>query len=72
MVAVEGLAYAPTPGAVLLSAPDHSSLPAVFLPDTMSVCQSLCKPVLPILYSVYFIIIFVIGGATQSGAPNFS
>jgi len=38
----------------------------------MSVCQFVCNTFFAILFLIYFIFIFAIGGATQSGAPNLS
>ena len=49
------LTYAPIPGAVLYPVPDHSSYPAVLLPDRMSVYRFLCKPVFAILFLIYYI-----------------
>ena len=66
------LTYAPIPGAVLYPVPDHSSYPAVLLPDRMSVCQFVCNTFFAILFLIYFIFIFVIGGATQRGTPDLS
>ncbi len=59
-VPARGSTCVPIPGAVLSPVPDHSSYPAVLLPDRMSVYRFLCKPVLAILLSFYSIIVFSI------------